>query len=384
MLSYGKWDEVIDCNGMFAAPGEASKPSSFRITSAMYLVAANCEIFSGSAMKYKLASAPDHEIVELMLASYTNYQLVCENALMEELTFPDRTMADWSRSRISLKWRLATLTPGRFYRFDKFEDWIRLTCYNFLTFGAGKAKVKAGYDHVEATWEKGEHRALQAFLCCFCAMGIIDLSFRERPEEQYKLNNPTYDEPQISTEITGLRLTQLGAYVLGVENSYQPKEPKQVEEGGLVVTPDFCAIVTGPKSQLEHAPYLSKFMANPKTSGNAASYQLDFFAFTKALDAGLSGQDLRDYLTSKSSKPVPENVLRTLDDWIERSKKIRIRTVTLVEADDEFLIAEMASFTGADSCDYKPLKHVAEINGNEVKKFKKILEKNGKYAKLDE
>jgi hypothetical protein len=72
-----------------------------------------------------------------------------------------------------------------------------------------------------------------------------------------------------------------------------------------------------------------------------------------------------------------------LDDWSERSKKIRIRTITVVEADDEFLLAEMASMEGAEYCGFKPLKHAAEIDKSEVKKFKKIMEKNGKYVKLD-
>jgi hypothetical protein len=344
----------------------------------MYLVAEISEVLSnGSA----LIGVPDHEIVENMLEKYTSNEDPNEKALLDELYFTDLYGTSWVASRMAVKDMLLSLTPGRFYSFDKFDEWARLTHGNFMSSGAGGCRRKDEYNQI---WEQCESRALEAFLCCYCAMGIIDLSFRESTDAVQARRLLYGAEAFVFSKITALRLTQLGAYVFGMESSYQPQSAKQATESGLVVTPDFCAILTGPKSQIEHAPFLSQFMGKPSTAGNAASYKLDFMAFAKALDQGITGEDIKLYLTSNSSKPLPENVLRTLDDWIGRSDKIRIRTVTLVEADDKYLIAEMASLTGAKSCMYKPLKHVAQIGKNEVKAFRKLLVKNGKYARMDD
>jgi hypothetical protein len=184
MLAKGKWEEIIDVRGLFGEPKDAPRSSSFRIASAIYLIAKNNGILEeGSKLSLMLQTAPEHEFIQRMLDLYLSRERINESALLPGLSFSGK---GWASARRAVVEMLKTLEPGKFYSYEKFEEWARLTCRRFLDNEHlyGSERLDYGYDY--APWERNEHRVLQAFLCCFCALGIVDLSFKENKEEQYK------------------------------------------------------------------------------------------------------------------------------------------------------------------------------------------------------
>jgi hypothetical protein len=201
---------------------------------------------------------------------------------------------------------------------------------------------------------------------------MIDLSFHKL--KMY------YDDKTYSIEIQGIRLNSFGAHLLGIKSDYVPK-PKKETESGLVVTPDFYVMITGKKAILEHSPFLSAFFAQNRGSGESVSYKIDMPGLFKALDQGTSGEAVMERLKEASSKPIPDNVLRTWESWIEKSKKIRIREVTLIEMDDKQWLSEWGGKAREDGLLFEPIgKMAAEISREDIKKVKRLLEKDGKYV----
>jgi hypothetical protein len=386
-----KWDDVFDCNGKFVQAKEAPKACNLRITASMYMLAMLSNLFDKNSEMARLAQgAPQHEIAKGLLKCYLENQLYDEEVFLQGLKFSFETPR-WVGSRKAVSRILTGLTPGKFYKYDDFEKWVKTTSYGFLFahVGAGMDKHYYETEYAYTGWELSENRTMHVMLTFFCAMGLVDLAFSESTVRYYKEKDRELaqfiDEVVIvSTRVTGLRLTQLGAFVLGMENSYEVKELKKGNEIGLVVTPDFFVVLDGRKTQLDHSPYLSRFLERMPEIGDTATYKIDFSGFVRALDQGISGNEIIEYLKESSVKPVPENVLKTIEDWNERSKKIRIQKITVVETDDEFLLAELAGIKGVAACGFKPLQSAARINDSDAGKFKKLLEKNGKYVKVKE
>jgi hypothetical protein len=378
MLEWGRWDDVIDCDGRFGTPRQAKKATNFLITFAMFFLAQNCGIFSeGSILASMITSgAPEQEFIKRLLDIYISNDLAREIDIFENIAICEVVSDSWVEARKDILECVKALEPGRFYSYDVFEEWVRLTAYGFVRRNVG---CLCADDKPLLDWEEGERQILCFFLLCFCAMGMLDLSFEENTNEE---SIKCTDEFGIS--VSGVRLTQLGAFILKKESSYKPREEKEAPESGLVVTPDFFAIVDGRRSLLKFAPFLSGFMSKTHSTGDACSFKIDYSGFVKALDQGIDGRQIADFLVKSSSKPVPENVLKTIDDWSERSKKIRIKTITVIEADDEYLLAEIAGLKGMDSCKFNPLSNMAEIDQAEADKIKKILVKNGKYVNIEQ
>ncbi len=95
-------------------------------------------------------------------------------------------------------------------------------------------------------------------------------------------------------------------------------------------------------------------------------------------------QEVIDYLQEFSTNPVPENVLLTLQEWERESKRIRIRTVTILETDDPYLLEELKSYKTIGKHIRNELPHALEINGKSAKSPKREIEKKNRFCQLDD
>jgi hypothetical protein len=113
------------------------------------------------------------------------------------------------------------------------------------------------------------------------------------------------------------------------------------------------------------------------------SYKIEISGLFKALDAGEDGARIIDYLSKASSKPIPENISRTWEGWIEKSKKVRIREVTLMEIEDPEKFRQWGQDATQAGLVFKPLEGcAAAISPENSKKIKRIIEKSGRYVTM--
>jgi len=179
--------------------------------------------------------------------------------------------------------------------------------------------------------------------------------------------------------IAGFRITKLGAWILGLTDKYEAVETPKVqnENSGLIVQPDYSVIISGLKCRIEHEPYLSKFLTKISTYEKAATYKLDFQSIIKAFDSGITPQTIKTYLKKASVSPLPENVEQSLDDWQAKVGRVKINNVTIIETDDKKLLDEIKHIKSMANITIRDINNAVVINGDEQKKAKTLIEKNG-------
>lgn len=220
-------------------------------------------------------------------------------------------------------------------------------------------------------WREIEGRLVEVMLLEYLsAMGIVDVAYTVGEEGDY--------ETKEYLSVKYLRLTPLGAYVLGASDDYVKEE---TGESGLVVKPDY-EIVLNPGSMMDvHEVFLDKW-AEKVSEGAASVYKLTFKAIARALDQGITMREIIEYLQEFATASIPANVMTTLEEWERESGRITIRTVTILETDDPYLLKELRSYRAIDKAVLGELSCAVEIDGKSARKLKREIEKQNRYCSI--
>ncbi|MDX9972827.1 MAG: helicase-associated domain-containing protein [FCB group bacterium] len=109
----------------------------------------------------------------------------------------------------------------------------------------------------------------------------------------------------------------------------------------FVVQPNFDIVVpTQDGDPLLTVP-LDQF-AERVSSGNATVYNLTKDSFTRGIQSGLDGDAFISFLLAHNrGGTLPRNVMTTLEDWRGGVKRVRLRTLHVLESDDPLVIADL-------------------------------------------
>ncbi len=138
-----------------------------------------------------------------------------------------------------------------------------------------------------------------------------------------------------------LRITELGRALLCGESSKKLEKAFPPRQGEFVVQPNFDIVVpTQDVDPLLTVP-LDQFAMRTST-GRATVYNLNRDSFTQAVQAGNDANAFVEFLLSHNREGVlPANVLTTLEDWRGAMKRVRLRTIHVVESDDPLVMADL-------------------------------------------
>lgn len=131
-----------------------------------------------------------------------------------------------------------------------------------------------------------------------------------------------------------------------------------------------------------HTMFFDRF-AEKISEDKVSIYKLTFKSIVTALDNGIQVEEITAYLREHCEGSIPENVLLTLQEWERESKRVKIRTVTIVETDDKFLMEELKSYKSINSKIKNELPYVFEIGSNDVNKVKREIEKKNHFCLLE-
>ncbi len=261
--------------------------------------------------------------------------------------------------------------------FGELSHFIKKNERRFLSALVGEIET---YNDYERSYSSGNHSWIEVegsfieivLLEYLSTLGIVDLAVVEIRDD--------YGEKHFLA-VNYLRLTPLGAHVLGICEQYE--EPAgEMGHSGLIIQPNFEIIVSSGGLKEVHALFLDSF-AEIISEGDVNVYKLSFKGVAKALDQGTSIQELIDYFQEFSINPLPENVLITLQEWEKDSRKIRIRTVTIVELEDQYLLEELKSYKTIRQHIRGDLPHVLEINEKSVNRIKREIEKRNHFCQME-
>ncbi|MBX7257149.1 MAG: helicase-associated domain-containing protein [Candidatus Hydrogenedentes bacterium] len=137
------------------------------------------------------------------------------------------------------------------------------------------------------------------------------------------------------------RVTELGRALLtrsGFERVAKKFPPKGAE---IIVQPNFDIVVpTQDTDPLLTVP-LDQF-AERRSTGVASVYTMTKDSFTRAIQDGHdSDRFITFLLTHNRGGALPPNVMTTLDDWRGGMKRVRLRTIHVLESDDPLVMADL-------------------------------------------
>lgn len=137
------------------------------------------------------------------------------------------------------------------------------------------------------------------------------------------------------------RVSELGEAILRREipQSLSSRFPQR--KGEFIVQPNFDIVVPSEEMDPLLTVPLDQFSERAST-GQATVYNVSRESFTQAVQDGHDASAFVDFLLAHNrGGNLPANVLTTLEDWRGAMKKVRLRTVEIIESDDPLVMADL-------------------------------------------
>jgi hypothetical protein len=179
-------------------------------------------------------------------------------------------------------------------------------------------------------------------------LGLIEIAYTRPEQTPHDFGNLYYLETDYLSRYDGLlamRLTNLGAYVLGLAAQYTP--PALVSESGapmLRVLPNLDIVITDAAGL---APNERAFLERIAAPQSQDVYRLSREQLLEAANSGLDLAQVRQFLGAKSGQPeadFPQIVRVFFEDLEKRLNALReAGTMLVLEGDDPYLLTELSN-----------------------------------------
>ena len=314
---------------------------------------------------------------EMLLKSYIESDIIYELDRIREIKIRTNWRHNLKSCREKIFKYLEECPIDKWVDMQEILKFVKKDNRKFLTGIVGEIYSYNDYERFYGSrnhsWYQIEGRFIEImFLEYLSSIGIVDTAVIENEDEYGNI---------LYFTVNYFRLTHLGAYVLGVTNNYTSNE--KVESSGFIVQPNYEIVVSQGSMEDLHSIFFDRF-AEKISEGAVNVYKITFKSIINALDNGISVKEIIDYIKEYSSKEISENVLLTLEGWERESKRIKIRTVTIVETSDKYLLEELKSYKTINNSILKELPYVLEIDGKSANKVKREIEKKNHFCIIED
>jgi hypothetical protein len=269
-----------------------------------------------SAAGVKALSAPPSDVLRTLWRKWLNSTLLDEFSRIDVIKGQNsagRVMTAVAPRRAAIEAALLDCPVGRWVSLDGFSRFMQAKNHLFeVTHDPWKLYLfdrqygSLGYAGSH-DWNIVQRRYLSAVLMEYAAtLGMIDLSYRDPGESAGDFREMWgADELRFLSRYDGLdsfRITDLGAYVLGLVDVYQPVAP--TSDVALSVLPSLhVKLVHGSLSA--EAALMLELWTDPL---EADTWELSRTRAVEAIEKGYDIGVLRAFLESNSDQPLPELV----------------------------------------------------------------------------
>ncbi|NIA15495.1 MAG: hypothetical protein GWP08_15635, partial [Nitrospiraceae bacterium] len=161
------------------------------------------------------------------------------------------------------------------------------------------------------------------------------------------------------------RVTDLGMCLMGEGNADLFAASLPETAAHIIVQPNFDIVVPAEEMDPLLTVPLDQF-AERMSTGKATVYHVSKESFTRAVQEGHDSDAFVGFLLEHNrGGRLPSNVMTTLDDWRGGMKRVRLRTIQVLESDDPLVLADVLHRR-------KFKKHMAAVNPRSMATYSKI------------
>ncbi len=171
-------------------------------------------------------------------------------------------------------------------------------------------------------------------------------------------------------KLVAVALTQVGAAVV-----MNRRLPENESRETFFVQPNFEITCFTPEMNYADLYRLMLF-TEPVKIDVVSTFRITDRSVFKAVELGMREKDIVEFLESKSSKPVPKNVARSIRDWIGRMTFVKISTVTLLETETERDLEGLLLIRGLEDHVVRRVGPTAVIVSGDVEELVDLLRDN--------
>jgi hypothetical protein len=329
----------------------------------------------------KMLELPEHEFAKRVYNDYMSKNNIYETHYITYIRlFDGEGWVPWHECRKEVVDLLKTCPVGKFVQYADFQKYMEIFHKKFFRKHINRAVYLQGYDFGDdyyggynPDWYECDDRIIQTILEFLGVIGVIDIAYKERVPWIRCAGGDFY------IGVAGFNITPLGAWLLGLHKEYAAPKKANAEGTntgvGLTVNDDNTVVITGLKERIKHEIYLSRFLTKIESDENNAVYLVDFPAIVKAYDMGVEPREVYNYLERESKTPMPKNLSYNFRKWQMQVGRLKIRTVTILESDDEDLLTDFLENRTIHNQTVEAVKNAVIINDGSKKKVKAALNK---------
>lgn len=143
-----------------------------------------------------------------------------------------------------------------------------------------------------------------------------------------------------------IRLTRIGARVLGLTEGAAPGQDLPPALGRLIVTPDFDVMLFGDGDDADLVHDLDRFADRRSAEGTMRQFRLGDRSVHRGLVEGVTLQRMTEVLTANARTPVPQNVLKSIRGWALGAGLLLLGEDHVIRGEDPMLIARFVRDAG--------------------------------------
>lgn len=276
---------------------------------------------------------------------------------------------------------LKELPINHWVKFDELFRYMQATEQTFLVsrYPEYLYICEAGYGYLDNldVWDVLEERYMLCFLFEYMAtMGLIDVVYTHpkniRKNFQDLWGTDNYDFLSRYDGLLYLRINTLGAYLLGMTDSYKPAKPEV--KSVLQVSPNLEIVDTNNNLPIADQLFLEQYTI--KISEQV--WQLEKNTLLNAIKKGYKIEDLQAFLTANSSKKLPATVTKLLAEIDQKNKSLTdIGTARIIQCADATLAKSIANDSSTKKYCFLTNNSLLIVLLKNETKFRRGLEKLG-------
>lgn len=158
--------------------------------------------------------------------------------------------------------------------------------------------------------------------------------------------------------------------------AYFANQPFQAATNGgqVILQPDFQILAMGPVA-LPILANLERFATREKFAESVVAYRITREGTYQALQRGESPETIRVFLEEATGQPVPQNVIRTLEEWGEQYERIVIRRdITIMQTDDTAMLDRLLNDKATGNLLHRLDAHTAWLRAKDTAKLEAHLQ----------